>query len=285
MNLIFTIILAVLTFNQLSADNFITVGTFNIEWLGDGIDDQKLRTEEEYTAIARVIKEMNLDILALQEIENQSALNHLMKYLNGYKSVVTNSGGKQNLALLYKSNIEVFDIQEYSPLEVIKDRTRPALIASIKKDNFDFRIMIVHLKSTSSHDDTPELKQKSFEIRKSQVNLISHWIDSCMVHSKEKDYIILGDFNDHIQKPNSQLKHLAQNKYLECVTKDLKSCLRNDWSTIDNIFISKNVSKRVMKGSLANEYFRSYIPKKFNNLISDHCPVYFKLISSLQDED
>lgn len=285
MNIIFRIILALLAFNQISADNFITVGTFNIEWLGDGISDQKPRTEDEYAAIANVIKEMNLDILALQEIENQTALNKVMVFLNGYKSVVTNSGGKQNLAILYKSNVKVYDIQEYSPLEVIKDKTRPGLIATIMKDNFDFRIMIVHLKSTSSHDDTQELKLKSFEIRKSQVYVVTDWIDSCLHYSKEKDYIILGDFNDHIQKPNSQLKHLAENKYLECVTKDLKSCLRNDWFTIDNIFISKNVSKRVIKGSLTTEYFRYYIKSKFKNSISDHCPVYFKLNSSLPDED
>lgn len=46
----------------------VTIGTFNIEWLGDGIEpEQKPRAEEDYAAIAQLIAQSNADVLAVQK--------------------------------------------------------------------------------------------------------------------------------------------------------------------------------------------------------------------------
>jgi hypothetical protein len=98
----------------------ITIGTFNIEWLGDGIDDKNPRDEEDYKNIAYVIKESEADILALQEIENITALNKIMNYLPDYNYYITDASGDQQLACIYKKSVKVDKIGDYSPLALIQ---------------------------------------------------------------------------------------------------------------------------------------------------------------------
>ena len=86
----------------------ITVGTFNLEWLGDGHRDRKKRTQRDYANIARIIEEIDADILGLQEIENQMALKKLLKYLPDYGFIIGTTGGAQKLAILYKKSLTIY---------------------------------------------------------------------------------------------------------------------------------------------------------------------------------
>ncbi len=285
MKFIFVLITLFFVNSKLRADEYITVGTFNIEWLGDGIDDQKPRNKQEYAELARVIKELNADVLALQEIENQDAIKLVLNNMPQYNAIILSTNGKQNVGFLYKKDIKIINTLEYKPLQVIPNKTRSGFIVTAKKGNFDFKMMIVHLKSTSSFDNTNQLRQKSFQIRNVQVGILNNWADSCLKYTDERDLVILGDFNDHIYKPNSQIIKFGENKKLVCLTKDLKSCLRSDWYTIDNIFVSKSVEKRVLTNSVAMENFKAYVEDKYKNSISDHCPVIIKLNTSLPDND
>ena len=45
----------------------VTLGTFNIAWLGDGENDREKRSESDYERIAAIIKDMNADVIGLQE--------------------------------------------------------------------------------------------------------------------------------------------------------------------------------------------------------------------------
>jgi len=285
MKFIFVLITLFFVNSKLRADEYITVGTFNIEWLGDGIDDQKPRNKQEYAELARVIKELNADVLALQEIENQDAIKLVLNNMPQYNAIILSTNGKQNVGFLYKKDIKIINTLEYKPLQVIPNKTRSGFVVTAKKGNFDFKMMIVHLKSTSSFDNTNQLRQKSFQIRNVQVGILNNWADSCLKYTDERDLVILGDFNDHIYKPNSQIIKFGENKKLVCLTKDLKSCLRSDWYTIDNIFVSKSVEKRVLTNSVAMENFKAYVEDKYKNSISDHCPVIIKLNTSLPDND
>jgi endonuclease/exonuclease/phosphatase family metal-dependent hydrolase len=274
-----------ISYTLLFSTDYISIGTFNIEWLGDGIDDHKPRGAKEYAEIARIIKECDADILALQEIENQDAINKVLKYLKGYSAKIIEGGGKQNLGVLYKSNITISDIRIYNEIAVIPYRTRAGMFISAKKGNFDFNLMNIHLKSTSSHDNTQELKELSYKIRNAQWQQLNAWADSIMKFSSERDLIILGDFNDHPKKENSQILPLKSKSKFEFLTIDLKSCLFSNWWAIDNIVVTKSAKKRFLEGSLRVEDFRAYVSDDLKRSISDHCPVIAKFEVSSEDND
>jgi len=252
-------------------DEYIGIGTFNIEWLGDGVNDKFCRNENDYKNIA----------------ENQDALNKILKYLPDMNSyILTNSGSDQNLAIISKKFIDVNLIAEYSPLEVRQNKTRPGLIVECKADNFDWIMMNIHLKSTSRYDSTYEMKEESRTIRLEQTELLNKWIDSIIAFSSEKDIIIVGDFNDSpIDVINNTLTPLVENDKINFISKDLNSCKYDYLKAIDHIVISKNIKNRYIQNSVKLFNFYDSMPDYTAKKVSDHCPVIAKFNIYIQDND
>ncbi len=266
--------------------NTLTIGTFNISWLGDGIDDEIPRNEADYERIAGIIKNLNPDIMALQEIENSDAINRVLKYIDGYKFIIASDGGKQNECIIYKNNIELSPLGEYMPLVVESYKTRPGLIAQVKKGNFDFIMMDVHLKSTSRYDSTQDLKEQSREMRLQQAQILSYWADSVLSSGKEKDLIILGDFNDYPNRTNTPtLTPIAEDTNLTFMTYGLKSCANPILNGIDHIVVSQTADKRYIANSLRiYDTYSSFTDKEIEK-ISDHCPIVVQFEVKTPDED
>ncbi|MFN3306991.1 MAG: endonuclease/exonuclease/phosphatase family protein, partial [Candidatus Kapaibacteriota bacterium] len=176
--------------------NEIIVGTFNIEWLGDGYDDRIERSENDYRNIARIIEESQCDIVGVQEVENFNALAKLIKYLPEYSFYITKDDAPQKVGLIFHKSLKVKYIADYSPLEVEERKTRPGLIAAVEKGNFDFLALVVHFKATSRFDDTKEKVEQSRILRTKQAQVVSNWVDSILGQKDEEDLLIIGDFND-----------------------------------------------------------------------------------------
>lgn len=292
-NVIFTLLTLSVFFACTSKSSFvpksdiIRVGTFNMEWLGDGINDRIARTEEDYKRIAEVIESLQFDILGIQEIENSTAVQKVLKYLPGYQFILCeDANNKQNVGFIYHKGIEINNSMIYRNTVIEKDRTRPAMILSAKKGNFDFIIMVVHLKSTSRYDDTKEKREESYNIRTEQSRVISLWADSVLRFSKEQDIIIVGDFNDTpVRKKNNTLYWLSENPNLVFLTDSLKSCKYRTWYVIDHIVVSKSALNRYQKNSLFIFNLYDSYGSQIAETISDHCPITadFEVISPDND--
>lgn len=264
----------------------ITIATFNVEWLGDMVNDRIDRLPEDYKLIAEIIKKSDADIIALQEIENENALKLLNKHLTGFKYYLGKKGGKQNLGLLYKKELIVKIIGEYTPLIVEQNRTRPGLVFECKAGNFDFIGMVVHFKSSSRYDDTKEKVQKSKELRAKQIEKTHFWADSILRKTKEQDVIILGDFNDTpVRKKDNLLAIFKYDTNFIFLTENLKSCKYPTFYSIDHILVSSSANKRYIKNSLRSLDFRSILTDEETKKVSDHCPVSVMLDITIPDND
>jgi endonuclease/exonuclease/phosphatase family metal-dependent hydrolase len=264
----------------------VVVGTFNMEWLGDGENDTKKRSEKDYERLAEVIENTGADILGLEEIENETALKRVLKYLPDYDFCIGNTGSRQNPAIVFKKGIEVKFIDNYEPLAVVKKKSRAGLIISAKKGNFDWIMMVVHLKSTSRYDSTDAMRLESFDMRKKQAEILKNWADSVAKYSSEKDIMIVGDFNDNPTRSKSQnmLPLIADNN-MSFLTQNEESCANPNWDMIDHIVVNNSAKKRFLVNSIFiyniyNAYTKSEIDK-----ISDHCPVLtaFDIVSPDND--
>lgn len=265
---------------------YLTVATFNVEWLGDMLNDRIDRIPEDYKLIAEIILKTDADIIALQEIENEKAIKLLTNYIKGFRYFVGKKGGKQNLGLLYKKNIEVKNIKEHTPLIVEADRTRPGLIFECKVGNYDFIGMVVHYKSSSRYDDTKEKVMRSRELRAKQIEKTYIWADSILRYSKEQDIIILGDFNDTpIRKKDNLLGKFKYDSNFVFLTENLKSCKYPNAYSIDHILVSRASFTRYLKNSLRSLDFRVILKDYESKKVSDHCPVSVKLDITIPDND
>lgn len=264
----------------------LVVATFNVEWLGDGNTDRKPRSEADYNTIAKIISELNADIVGLQEIENANAIKKILTYLKGYKYKITENKSAQNVAYLYNSKLEIKRSFVSDRIDIAERSTRPALVMECKKSNFDFVVANVHLKSTSRYDNTAEKKERSFDLRGSQVIELNKLADSIINAKKELDVILLGDFNDTpVRKKNPTLTPLLENPNLVFITKDMKSCKNRSMYSIDHIISSKSAYNRFAIDSERNFDINLVFGKDVAQNISDHCPIILNFEIKSKDND
>ncbi|GBD06969.1 hypothetical protein HRbin21_00778 [bacterium HR21] len=266
----------------------LTLGTFNIEWLGDGLRDRNPRTEEELQQLAELIRQTGVDILGLQEVENERALQRLLRYLPEFTGAVGSLGGQQNVGLLYRRDrsLVVRILGEYTPLIVQPGRTRPGLLAYCRAGNADFYLMVVHLKSTSRYDSTNELRELSRQLRLRQAHQLVRWVDSLLAAGPEQDVVIVGDFNDTPRRRQyPTLTPLLEYPGVEFLTADLRSCRYERAYTIDHLVVSRSFRQRYIAGSahVVNFYARYPFPQA--ERLSDHCPVVAQFDIAAPDND
>ncbi|MES2767216.1 MAG: endonuclease/exonuclease/phosphatase family protein [Bacteroidota bacterium] len=266
--------------------NSVKVGTFNVAWLGDGTRDRTDRTEEDYRLIADVIAQANPDVLGIEEIENGAAVERVLKYLPGYKYFVGEKGAAQNVGVLFKNEITVTPVGEYMPVSVRPGRTRPGYVVNCKKGNFDWLMMTVHFKSTSRYDSTAAMRDSARTLRTEQAGAVSRWADSLLKNGREKDLIIVGDFNDFPRrKANPSLTPILSNSALEFLTYDTRSCWKGALYSIDQVLITRSTKSRFKTGSEQLYNFNSSLTKKQAQKVSDHCPVMVQFDVTAKDND
>ncbi len=267
--------------------DFVRIGTFNIEWLGDGQRDRVDRTSQDYRRIAEVIRQAEFDVLGLQEVENQAALDSLLKYLPGYEGFVGTHRGQQNLAVIYRpASVDVRFVAVYLPLAIRPERDRPGLLVRCRSGNFDWLMMIVHLKSSSRWERTPAKRRLSRKIRQQQARKIVEWAHEVLEQGDEMDLIVVGDFNASPQsRKDRTLQPIVQDTVLHFVTFNLKSCKYRRKGSIDHILVSPSARKRYRKGSARMiDLYAQYDPEVLEKL-SDHCPVAADFDVTAPDND
>ena len=265
--------------SQGNSDTTLTVATFNLEWLGDGDGDLKARTDKDYLSIADIIVKTEADVLGVQEIENDAALNKVLRYLQGYKGFVLDGGTKQNVGVVFKERVSVELAGAYWPLVLEeRGRLRPGMMLRCRKGSFDWLMMVVHLKSTSRYDSTAELRDRARVMRTAQSGLLQVWADSVISAGVERDVMIVGDFNDYPgNRKLPTLSTLTDDSNLRFLTERVKSCRSPTYSTIDHILVSSDVASRFIKETDRTENFRAFLPPDAANRVSDHCPVMVRL--------
>ena len=257
-----------------SPETTVTVGTFNIEWLGDGLDDRQQRTAQDHLRIADVIIKSGADVLGLQEIENQEALDLVLRYLDDYDGFVARTDAPQNVGVVYKKDVQVDSVQIYRPLQLDRpDRLRSGLVVKCRKGAFEWVQLIVHFKSTSRYDSTSTLQDLSRSMRSGQVDAANAWADS-VLGTGQQNVMIVGDLNDYPERKRlSTLTSLVTNENLVFLTAGLSSCRDRNWSLIDHVVASRSAADRLIDDSPRTENIHKYLGDREVEGVSDHCPV------------
>ena len=245
-----------------------SVATFNVENLFDTqksgheykeyIPNTKTGWNEKMLSIkikniSKIIKDVNADIISLQEVESKSVIKRLNLAL-----------GKQKYPYMYasfKSNgldivlLSRFPIIEHTAYTILK-RFRPIHRVVIDVDGFDFTIFMNHW---PSYRHPVKIRMKFAQKLKN-------------LYEKEKNYILLGDFNSPLKKTKegwgSEVELVSKNNYnlwFDTPYSDRYSYkffkLKN---AIDHIIISKSLMKNYKQGSFKVHRF-DYVVDKYGN--------------------
>lgn len=269
--------------------NCIQVGSFNIKYLG-GEEDR--RTEAGIRSLADFIgKELDLEVIVLQEINTQSAQwSWLKKHLasQGYDFFEgATSERNQFVVIAWDTDevaLEAGSQQALNLASAYQDPADPAcaykglrvpIAARLKAGKFDFWIVGVHLKSRS-HVAGASLTCAAW-IREQQAAQLARAVGDLIARSKDEDVLIAGDFNE--RHDHDSLRPLRMAGFQSQMIRRqegsgscsfLPACLDDD--LIDSVWVQLWQTRELVRGSGF-----VYVPPDaaaFEKNISDHVPVW-----------
>ncbi|MGB5794140.1 endonuclease/exonuclease/phosphatase family protein [Poseidonibacter sp.] len=196
------LILTFLFFNCFAKD--FTISSYNVENL---FDLEKNNTEyKEFIPYSksmwnkknfnikinntiRVLKDLNSDIIALQEIENKNILKKLQEKLPEYKYISFSKYNNSAVGIGFLSKVQIVDNKQIDVY--FKKRVyRPILESTFKINNIEFKIFNNHWPS--------KRVAESFRIKYAK-----KLQDRLKKLPKDYDYILLGDFNSNYDENRS----------------------------------------------------------------------------------
>jgi len=179
------------------------ITTWNLEWFPNGSAREATQEKQaqRIKAAADVLKELNPDILLLQEVRDYDACNRLAEAIQpgAYTVAICSAfkGGKQEEAILAKIPAQAAWSESWKSMEGI-DPPRGFAFAWFKIGNANIGVYSVHLKSNLVTHGDP-VAETAKNIRKREIA-----IDQLLTHVRDfigakmpaiNRFIIGGDFN------------------------------------------------------------------------------------------
>ena len=185
-----------------SNDSNILKDSWNIPNL-DLVDELEIVTwnceffpkEDEITvqSLAEAVSDLNLDLIAFQEIRKRGWFDNLMEYLPEYDFVIAMQSSFMDNAIIFKKD-KIRLINQYEPFAEndYNFAGRPPLQCDLKY-NFngsvlDFTIINLHMKCCDS----------GLLRRKNASKMLHNYVDDLYL-TKQKNIIVLGDWNDDLR--------------------------------------------------------------------------------------
>lgn len=193
------LILLLLTAITVNTAWCLSIGSYNIR----NFDyDQRSHTPTDKNELRNILKEINTDIIAVQEIvQRDKFFQYLKNELPEYQAVLTDCGGHhgQRVGFIYKSSEITLlsfkqDLSTVNPFATNQIRecelgSRPMGVAEFKhkKSGVHFFAISVHLKSGGN--------KGSLNKRYKQIEMIKKAVLSYKKEFNTKNFVIMGDFN------------------------------------------------------------------------------------------
>ena len=246
-----------------------TIATWNCEFFPTAGDST-------IEALSEIVKDMQIDIIAFQEIKKQGWFYKLMENLPNYNFIISKQSSFMDQAFIYKkdkyelvNSIELFAESDYN------FAGRPPLKCDFinKFNNNKISLINLHMKCCDS----------GLERRKKASQMLYKYLDK-LVNSNDVSYIVLGDWNDDLKDEENEhcfSSFLNDERYYfptEEITYDIKqaSYPKEPYvSFLDHIMVTNDLIDTNYKVNtiLMDQYMGGF--ETYESYISDHLPVLF----------
>ena len=261
-------------------DNTLEVITWNVEYFPKG-------GQTTIDSLITIIQALDVDVLALQEIDVESSFTQLLGSLPGWDGYHV-PGSWPSLAYLYKSS--VIDVDTIYEIYKSYDREFPRapLVMEMKFRNQRFIIINNHLKccgnNSLNHSDPDDEEKRRYDAN----ILLDQWIVANFPNDR---VIMLGDLNDvltDVSNNNVFQMFLDDTASYKFVDVDIAQGTSSSWSYpswpshLDHIMISNELFAEFTNDSSDIQTIKmdTYLPGgwgQYDNLLTDHRPVALKL--------
>ena len=180
-----------LAFTGLVSAELVKIATWNIEDLrAENNVGAVKRTDEDYAALSAIAREIDADIIALQEVDGPEAAARVFDPA-AYGFFFSDRNNVQRTGFAVRKGIEVVADEDFVALS-LDGRVRRGTDITVKLGDRHLRLLSVHLKS-GCIDDPLNTDSRNCRKLATQLSILEEWIDE-----REEEgipFIILGDFN------------------------------------------------------------------------------------------
>jgi len=196
--------------------------------------------------LLRVIKEIDADIIALQEIENRATLQLLLKRLPEYKYSSFAKHSRSAVGLGFLSKIKIKSNRQIN-VKFTNKIYRPILESTFVFDKHEFKVFNNHWPSKRVAESYRVKFAKKLQDRLYRL-------------PRDYDYIILGDFNSNYDEMRSfrHNKRLNNTKGITGINQVLNTTVENKYITYDDVLkLKRNVHFNLWLDLPTNQRFSS----------------------------
>lgn len=196
-------------------DGLVRIATFNVLNLFDDYDDPYVENErpakssQEIAALAAMIRRVDADVLALQEVENRPGLEAFVgEHLGGmgYREIVLYEGNDErgiDVGLLSRFPVRQVTSWRHLDFDTASGQemrfNRDLLCVRIEPEGLQaFDVYVVHLKSKHGGEEA------SLPIRLAEATAIRGILDERLAADSNALFVLCGDFNDLYESPPVQ---------------------------------------------------------------------------------
>jgi endonuclease/exonuclease/phosphatase family metal-dependent hydrolase len=233
------------------------------------------RSARDFDALATYARELDADVIALQEVDGQEAARLV---LAGYQFCFTGRRHPQNNGFAIRAGLPYRcapDVVGLAPRDALR---RGAAVVLYPGTRAELHLLSVHLKSGCARDALDSLNKACRDLA-AQVPALEAWIDA---HARAgRSFAVLGDFNrdllnergqglwpqlDDADPPESNLVNAAEGM-------PFRGCVPGApyTSYIDFIVLSRSLAARMIPGSFQRIVYTAKSARR--SRLSDHCPV------------
>lgn len=175
----------------------------------------------------KVIKDINADIIALQEIENRAVLQLLLKKLPSYKYSSFAKYSRSSVGVGFLSKIKIKSNRQID-VKFTNKIFRPILETTFEIENKEFKIFNNHWPSKRVAESYRVKFAKKLQDRLSKL-------------PRDYDYILLGDFNSNYDENRSfkYNKKLNNTSGITGINQVLNTTVENKYITYDDVLKQK----------------------------------------------
>jgi endonuclease/exonuclease/phosphatase family metal-dependent hydrolase len=226
---------------------------------------------------ADALATLDAEVVALVEVQPVAALETLEAKLNAmdlcYDSTIIDQTAKQDIGILFKCGVTVTNERMIPNSNLGDPDRRNAFVADVKVGQFDFTMVVVHLKSGRNALDQATRDQ--------QAEVIGDFIETRLQQQPREDILLVGDFNMIPGQDVSNFHHLGGADRMDFLSSwDLQDRFSHILEAgranlLDGFAITRTFTTEYVRGSLRVfplHWAMDIGLERFRETVSDHLP-------------
>jgi endonuclease/exonuclease/phosphatase family metal-dependent hydrolase len=177
--------------------------------------------------VLKVLKDIDADIIALQEIENRQILQHLQRKLPQYKYISFSKHKRSSVGIGFLSKIKIKNNKNID-VKFSNKIFRPILETTFELDNTEFKVFNNHWPS--------KRVAESYRLK-----FAKKLFDRLKQLPKDYDYILVGDFNSNYDEYKTiyKEKKLNNTSGITGINQVLNTTINRRYVTYDDVLTNK----------------------------------------------